>query len=69
MRDNHGAILGINANLRTRVSFVTKRDAIDVGSFERALGGVVNTAVRGVMSIENSLGIHFRGQILIAWSK
>jgi hypothetical protein len=57
------------ANLRTWVSFVTKSDAIDVGSFERVLGGVVNMAVRGVMSIENSLGIHFRGQILIAWSK
>jgi hypothetical protein len=57
LRDSHGAVLGVDANMRVRVSFGIERDTTDVGSSNRALGGVVDTAVRGVMSTENSLWV------------
>lgn len=55
MLDGHGAVLGVDANTRVRVSFEIERDTIGVGSSYRALGGVIDAAVGGVMSTENSL--------------
>jgi hypothetical protein len=54
LRDARGADLGVEVNVHVRVSFGIERDTIDVGNADRALGGVVDTAARGVMSTENS---------------
>lgn len=43
--------------MRVRVSFEIERDTIDVGSSYRALGGVVDAAVGGVLSTGNNLWV------------